>query len=161
MKAFLLCCFCILSVQVFAQVADTSTLYKAIKTGDSLIFDIGFNTCNLAPYDDIFADDFHFYHDKGGVTVGKAAFIKDMQNGICKQENKVERFLVPGTLQVFPMYNKGVLYGAIENGDHVFYITEKGKARYQDGVAKFTILWLFVDGKWKATEALSYDHRAK
>lgn len=161
MKAFFLSCFCLISSHLFAQVADTSALYKAIKTGDSLIFDIGFNTCNLAPYNDIFADDFRFYHDKGGITFGKAAFIESMQNGICKQKNKLERFLVPGTLQVFPLANNGVLYGAIENGDHAFYVTEKDKPRYQTGVARFTIVWLLVDGKWKATEALSYDHRAK
>lgn len=161
MKAIFLCCFCLISSHLFAQVADTSALYKAIKTGDSLIFDIGFNTCNLAPYNDIFADDFRFYHDKGGITFGKAAFIESMQTGICKQENKLERFLVPGTMKVFPLANNGVLYGAIENGDHAFYITEKGKPRYQTGVARFTIVWLLVDGKWKATEALSYDHRAE
>lgn len=161
MKSFFLCCFCLISTQLFAQVADTSALYKAIKTGDSLIFDIGFNTCNLAPYNDIFADDFRFFHDKGGITSGKAAFIESMQTGICKQENKMERFLIPGSLQVFPLAKNGVLYGAIENGDHAFYMTEKGKARYQTGVARFTIVWLLVDGKWKATEALSYDHRAQ
>ena len=158
MRAFFLCCFCFISSQLFAQVSDTSALYKAIKTGDSLIFDIGFNTCNLAPYNDIFTDDFRFYHDKGGITLGKAAFTESMATGICKQENKVERFLIPGTFKVFPMEKNGVLYGAIESGDHAFYITEKNKPRYQTGVAKFTILWLLQDGKWKAAEALSYDH---
>lgn len=158
MRVFLFCCICFISSQLYAQVPDTSKLYKDIKAGDSLIFDIGFNTCNLAPYNDIFVDDFRFYHDKGGITSGKAAFIQDMQNGICKQENKLDRQLVPNTLKVFPLYNNGVLYGAIESGEHAFFSTEKGKARYQTGAARFTIVWLLVDGKWKATEALSYDH---
>lgn len=158
MKAAFLCCLCFISMHLFAQVSDTSALYKTIKTGDSLIFEVGFNTCNLAPYNDIFADDFRFYHDKGGITSGKAAFIKSMENGICKQENKIDRQLVPNTFRVFPLYNNGVLYGAIESGEHAFFVTEKGKPRYQVGVAKFTIVWLLVDGKWIATEALSYDH---
>ncbi|WP_343667707.1 nuclear transport factor 2 family protein [Chitinophaga sp.] len=162
MKVFFLSCFCIVfSSQIFAQVADTSALYKAIKANDSLIFDVGFNTCNLAPYNDIIADDFRFYHDKGGITSGKTAFIASMQTGICQLPYKAERQLVPGTLQIFPLEKNGVLYGAIESGDHAFYEVEKDGTHHQTGVAKFTLVWLLVDNKWKATEGLSYDHRAK
>lgn len=161
MKHTLLLIACCISLSTFAQVSDTSALYKAIKANDSLLFDIGFNTCNLAPYETIIADNFIFYHDKGGITSGKAAWIKTMQEGICKMVYKAERQLVKGSLQIFPLENNGVLYGAIENGDHTFFETDPQGNRRQTGQAKFTLVWILTNGKWKATSALSYDHQAK
>ncbi len=43
-------------------------------------------------------------------------------------------------------------------GEHVFYIIEKGKPEYLDGLAKFTHLWLLKDGSWKMSRILSFDH---
>ncbi|MCH5716728.1 nuclear transport factor 2 family protein [Niabella hibiscisoli] len=61
------------------QESRSSDLYKALKHRDSLIFEIGFNQCNLAPYDTLISDDLEFYHDKGGPSYGKAAFIATVQ----------------------------------------------------------------------------------
>lgn len=161
MKHILLIIACCLSLHTFAQVSDTSALYKTIKAKDSLLFDIGFNTCNLSPYDTLIADDFKFYHDKGGITNGKAAWIKSMQDGICKMTYKADRQLVAGTLRIFPLENNGILYGAIETGDHAFFETPPQGQRHQTGQAKFTLLWLLTNGHWQAASALSYDHQAK
>jgi len=55
-----------------------------------------------------------FYHDQGGVTLGKQKLTESVKNNIC---GKVTRQLVPGTLQVHHM--KG--YGAVEIGVHWFH----------------------------------------
>ncbi|NNF19892.1 MAG: beta-lactamase family protein, partial [Flavobacteriaceae bacterium] len=67
--------------------------------------------------------------------------------------------LEPGSLEVFPLYDKGQLYGAIQHGIHNFFIREQGKEDRWTGIAKFTHTWLFEDQKWKLAEVLSYDHR--
>ncbi len=52
-------------------------------------------------------DDVEFYHDQGGVTLGKAALTDSVKKNIC---GKVTRELVPGSLKIYPM--KG--YGFVE-----------------------------------------------
>jgi hypothetical protein len=111
----------ILSQIVYSQVKNTDELYKTAKKLDSLIFDIGFNKCDLSHYDSIISDDLEFYHDKGGITSGKAAFTASIKNNICGGPNKVKRELVPNTMKVYPLYNKNVLYGFIEEGEHDFF----------------------------------------
>jgi hypothetical protein len=59
---------------------------------------------------------------------------------------------------VYPLYNQGVIYGAIQNGDHEFWIKKSNKELYQTGSAKFSTTWLLVDGEWKMKNVLSYDH---
>jgi hypothetical protein len=52
------------------------------------------------------------------------------------------------------------IYGAIISGEHLFYITEKGKSEYLDGQALFTDLWLLKNDQWKMARILSYNHHA-
>ncbi len=147
----------ILSQTVYSQVKNTDELYKTAKKLDSLIFDIGFNTCDLSHYDSIVSDDLEFYHDKGGITSGKTAFIASIKNNICGGPNKVKRELVPSTLKIYPLYNHTTLYAFIEEGEHEFAELYKGKWN-KGSRAKFTILWI-LDGKdWKMKRVLSYDH---
>jgi predicted alpha/beta superfamily hydrolase len=49
-------------------------------------------------------------------------------------------------------------YGAIQMGEHRFYITEPGQPERLSGIARFTHLWKFANNEWKITRALSYDH---
>jgi hypothetical protein len=145
------------SQMVYAQVKPTDELYKTAKKLDSLIFDIGFNKCDLSHYDSIVSDDLEFYHDKGGITSGKEAFTASIKNNICGNSNKVRRELVPNSMKVYPLYNNHVLYAFIEEGEHDFAELDKGKWK-KGSRAKFTILWI-LDGKdWKMKRVLSYDH---
>ncbi|WP_449401199.1 hypothetical protein [Chryseobacterium wanjuense] len=73
----------ILGQIAYSQVKTTDELYKTAKKLDSLIFDIGFNTCDLSHYDSIISNDLEFYHDKGGITSGKDAFTASIKNNIC------------------------------------------------------------------------------
>lgn len=149
------------SWMLFAQADRSSDLFKTLKACDSLLFDIGYNTCNIQMFEDFVADDFEFYHDQGGITNSKVAFVASIRDGLCKMDYTPRRELDDASMEVFPLYSNGVLYGAIQNAVHSFYAIEKGKPEYITSTARFTHLWLLQDGEWKLIRGLSYDHVAK
>ncbi|GAB0156745.1 hypothetical protein CHRYSEOSP005_20120 [Chryseobacterium sp. Alg-005] len=142
---------------MYSQVKPTDELYKTAKKLDSLIFDIGFNKCDLSHYNSIVSNDLEFYHDKGGITSGKEAFIASIKNNICGGPNKVKRELVPNSMKVYPLYNNNVLYAFIQEGEHDFFEFVNGKWN-KGSRAKFTILWILEGKDWKMKRVLSYDH---
>ncbi len=138
-------------VQSFDSIKNQEELDKAVTALDTALFD-SYNRCDLAKFSSFIADDVEFYHDQGGVTLGKQALTDSVKNNIC---GKVTRELVPGTLQIYHM--KG--YGAVEMGVHRFH--HPGHDDTQPvGEAKFIHLWQYKDGAWKITRVISYDHRA-
>ncbi len=48
-----------------AQVERDSPLYKILKWQDSLLFDVGFNTCDIDQIRTLSHEDFENYHDQG------------------------------------------------------------------------------------------------
>lgn len=142
-----------------AQEARSSSLFLQLQQNDSLLFERGFNRCELSSYDSIIAEDLEFYHDIAGVTNGKAAFIASVKNNICGSPNKIKRELVPGSIQVYPLFRKGNLYGALQEGMHRFQIFENNQWR-RVGIARFTHLWILENNTWKLKRAVSYDHKA-
>lgn len=141
-----------------AQEAKTSELFLAIKKADSTFFERGFNQCDMDYMDKAIHKDLVFYHDKGGIQDRKA-FLENTKKNICSDLNKKPvRKVIEESLEVFPMYNNGVLYGAIQNGMHEFYIREPNKEDAIIGIARFTSLYLLVDGKWLLKEVFSFDH---
>ncbi len=112
---------------LFAQADTLSGLYRALKSNDSLLFNIGYNTCDIKPFEELLSDNFEFYHDEAGLTNSKAVFIAGIKNGLCKLDYKPRRVLVENSLQVYPLEKNGVLYGAVQTGIHQFYALEKGK----------------------------------
>src|SRR5262245_6717533 len=105
------------AVRAEAQAPDTmksgEELNKTIASLDAALFD-SYNRCDLQKFASFFADDVEFYHDQGGVTLGREKLTNSVKVNIC---GKVTRELVPGSLQVYPM--KG--YGAVEMGVHRFH----------------------------------------
>ena len=126
----------------------SDALFKTVQSLDTQLFD-AYNHCDLAKLGAMVSDDLEFYHDKTGLSVGKAPFIAAIKQNIC---GKVERTLVAGSLEVYPLKD----YGAVEIGVHRFYHSHNP----EDGVgeAKFITLWQNKDGAWKVTRAISYDH---
>ncbi len=55
------------SAPLFSQVDRTSELFKTLKLNDSLLLDIGFNTCDIKQFDNLVNDNFEFYHDEAGI----------------------------------------------------------------------------------------------
>ncbi len=149
------------STVAIAQVDKKSELFKILKNNDSLIFKVGFNTCDMSQFENLIFDDLEFYHDKSGVINSKLDFIKVMKNGICNAKNnsKLRRELKKNSLEVFPLYNNNKLYGAIQQGEHLFYETVNNKETL-NGNAKFSHLWLLENNKWKLKRVLSYNHIA-
>ncbi|MGA7928507.1 MAG: hypothetical protein WCA20_21250 [Candidatus Sulfotelmatobacter sp.] len=64
------------------------------------------------------------------LSVGKAPFVAAIKQNIC---GKVERTIVPGSMEVYPL--KG--YGAVEIGVHRFH--HPGEEGF--GEAKFVTVW--------------------
>jgi hypothetical protein len=87
---------------ISAQDIEESELFDMLKANDSLVFNLGFNTCDVSQFEKLLADDLEFYHDKAGVMNSKEEFIKAIKNGICQKENtfKSRRELIEGRLQV-------------------------------------------------------------
>ncbi len=139
-----------------AQLDKNSDLYKTILTKDSLLFDVGFNHCDIKQFENLLSENLKFYHDKDGIS-DKTKFLTDLKNGICNEEThrKVQRFLVKESTEIFPLYKNGVLYGAVQNGEHTF--SEKRES--QAGIAKFTNVWQLENGEWQLTTSFSFDHQ--
>ncbi|MBW2962609.1 serine hydrolase [Mesonia aestuariivivens] len=140
-----------------AQVDKNSKLYKTILSKDSLLFNVGFNTCDIKQYENLLSDNLKFYHDKDGIS-DKTKFLYDLKNGLCKspETRQVKRFLVKESTEIFPLYRNGVLYGAIQNGKHLFYENKES----EPGSAKFSNVWMLENGDWKLTTSLSFGHQA-
>jgi len=144
---------------VSAQSDPSSALFKTLKTQDSLLFDVGFNTCDISQFEKLVSENFEFYHDRSGITTSKKDFIANTRDGLCKLSYKAKRVLDAGSLEVYPMENNGVLYGALQSGTHRFYAIEADKPEYLTSTARFMHIWLLEDGQWKLTRVISYDHQ--
>ncbi len=134
------------------------SLTKTILHYDSLFW-VAYNNCDTVSFGKYITDDVEFYHDKGGITLGKKKLVNSITNNLCSNPDfKLRREAVQKTVEVYPLENNGVIYGAIISGRHYFYINEKGKKEYRDGMARFTQLWQLNNGVWKMNRILSYDH---
>jgi CubicO group peptidase (beta-lactamase class C family) len=147
------------SLTTFGQVEKSSRLYKSIQIKDSLLFNVGFNTCDIIQFEFLVSESFEFYHDQAGITNSKAEFISGIKNGLCKLPYKPKRVLSENKMEVFPLEKNGVLYGAIQTGIHNFYAVEDNKSEYLTSTAKFTHVWILENGDLKLTKGLSYDHK--
>ena len=148
-----------------AQVAESSELYQKLKKQDSILFNAAFNTCDTNTLEGIFTEDFEFYHDKGGLSEGRDAFLNPMKEN-CANWNSEEpqpskRILISNSLKVFPLYKNGELYGAIQHGIHRFESLNQNKDYQKGDVAKFTHVWIKENNIWKVKRELSYDHQYK
>lgn len=142
-----------------AQVSQDSELFKILKQQDSLLFSSAFNECKIEDMASILSEDLEFYHDTGGITLGKGAFLKSIELNICQNLNsRPYRKLDLSSLQVFTLAKDGSLYGAIQQGNHRFYLRENGEIRPTVS-AKFTHLWILENKKWMLKRVLSYHHQ--
>lgn len=144
---------------VIAQIDKKSTLFIELKQQDSLFFEKSFNQCDIAYLESRIVRDLKFYHDQSGFQ-DRNKFFENIKQYICAPSTKKPiRKVDVNSLQVFPLYNNGKLYGAIQMGVHHFYSREQGKDDVHTSTAKFTHVWLMDEGIWKLSEVLSYDHQ--
>lgn len=69
-----------------------------------------------------------------------------------KQSSPIQRMLVPGSLEVYPIKD----YGAIEVGSHRFCHEENGKQ--ECGTFKFLHVWRKTGNSWQLSRIVSYAH---
>jgi hypothetical protein len=141
--------------------SKSGTLFEELRAKDRELFDAVFKNCDLNVVKELVADDFEFLHDRGGLVATNGVQFVESIKGACErqksgQEGRSRRELVEGSLEVFPLNN----YGAIQTGIHRFYILKEGEAERPGDTARFTHVWRKVNGRWKITRVLSYDHKA-
>jgi CubicO group peptidase (beta-lactamase class C family) len=149
--------FLFLSTKVcYAQLKCSDALYRTIIEKDSLIFSLGFNNCDITQFENLMSDNLIFLHDKNGIS-NKQKFLSDLKNGICKGPSvrQVKRILQKESTEIYPLYKDGIIYGAVQNGIHLFY----DNTEITPGVARFSHVWQLEDGTWKLTTSLSYHHQ--
>ena len=132
------------------KVAPTSAaLYMEIEQMDEIMFE-AFNKKDFQKFKSLFTDDLEWFQDNGGLLSYETVFTNF--SNMFKNENKLIRKLVNGTLEVHPIKD----YGAIEIGVHEFRHIENGKEEI--GTFKFLMIWQKKDNQWKIARVISYDH---
>ena len=145
---------------VFAQVAKDSELFLQLKKHDSIFFAKSFNECDIVFLEKAIHPDLVFYHDQGGVQ-NKKTFLENVKKNICSGgPQKPIRKVKPESLEVFPLYDNGKLYGVVQTGIHDFYIREANKTDVFTSEAKFTHVYLLINKEWILKEVLSFDHKS-
>lgn len=118
-----------------------------------------YNHCETEKFGQFFTEDVEFYHDRGGTTFGRENLVASLKTNLCgNPDYRLRREGVEGSVRVFPLQKDNVTYGAVISGEHQFYILEKGKTEYLDGLAKFFHVWILKDDGWRMSRVVSYDH---
>jgi len=148
-------------LNVMGQVDKNSSLFVDLKKQDSIFFQRGFNLCDLEYLQKNISEDLKFYHDQSGFQ-DKKAFFENVEKYICTNSAKKPiRKVDVNSLTVFPLYNNGELYGAIQKGAHDFYLREEGRDDLWTSTAKFTNVWTLENETWILSDVLSYDHQSQ
>ncbi|SDF78973.1 nuclear transport factor 2 family protein [Mucilaginibacter gossypii] len=132
-----------------AEAQTSGPLFNEIAQQDSLQFR-DFNSRNLDQLMNHFDNSLELYQDNTGVRnfdQTKQAF-----GGLFKMSYVLNRKLIPGSMEVYPIKD----YGAIETGMHTFSHVENGKL--QVFTYKFMQIWQKKDGIWKVTREITYGH---
>ena len=70
------------SVPSLGKIQSQEELDKAITALDNALFD-AYNKCDLEKFATFFVDDVEFYHDQGGVTLGRQNLTDSGKKNIC------------------------------------------------------------------------------
>ncbi|MEM8585662.1 MAG: nuclear transport factor 2 family protein [Bacteroidota bacterium] len=119
-------------------------------------FWVAYNDCNVDEMAIYLTEDIEFYHDRGGLTLGKEDLVNGMRAGLCgSNPQRLRREAISGSVEIYPIAD----YGAIIRGAHQFYVIEEN-GEYLDGQAQFTHLWRYDEGSWQMARVYSFDHKA-
>ncbi len=150
----------IITSNAISQVERSSELFKTILAQDSLLFNVGFNTCDISQFEKILSENFEFTHDLDSIS-NKKKFIQTLRENLCASPNTYQsrRELIKESSEVFPLYKGKRLYGALQTGRHRFYETSSGQKETYASSARFTHIWTIEKGVWKLSKGISYDHQ--
>lgn len=140
------------------QIPDQPELTPIIAARDTALFTTMFDRCDPAALADLVTGDLEFYHDKGGLTATRTAFVdgyaKSCEAAKAPDAYRSRRELVPGTMRVYAI--PGV--GAVEEGSHLFYERQGDGPEKLVGRARFSMLWRLEGDQWRLARAFSIDH---
>lgn len=141
---------------MFSRATSAQTVHPSIPDAelpaiiaklDQKHFD-AFNSCDTETLSALYAPDVEFFHDLSGRILNHEQFIQAVKKNIC---GKVQRRLLPGTMEVYPMAR----IGAIQMGRHCFAVAGKAECVQQ---GRYYILWRFDGTSWQISKVFSYDH---
>lgn len=160
LKLILLAISAVLLLPVTVRNQQTSPkqadLLTTITSLDQAFFE-AYNKCELSKIESMFTSDVEFYHEKRGQLTSRQSVMEAISKSLCgDKNNRVRRELVEGSLQVYAIDN----YGALEIGEHRFYLTQAGQKEKLDGIGRFANLWQLKDGEWRMSRVLSYGFRS-
>ena len=151
----------LVALQAAAPVPDQPALTEALRSRDAALFHVMFDACDPDALAGMVTEDLEFYHDRGGAMLGRAVFVGDYRRG-CEARRapdawRSRRVLVPETFKVQAIPG----YGAVAEGEHLFYERQGEGPQHLVGRARFTVLWkLEADGQWRMARTFSLDHAA-
>ncbi|MEZ0244123.1 MAG: nuclear transport factor 2 family protein [Sphingomonas sp.] len=140
--------------------APQADLATEIAAADARLFHVFFEECDPAKLASMVTDDIEFYHDKDGLVFTSSAamiagYTKQCEGRKAPDSWRSRRELVPGSMHVEPVPG----YGAIEEGDHVFYERQGDGPEKLVGRAHFVQVWKKAPDGWRVSRILSYAHR--
>jgi hypothetical protein len=151
-----------LAAAIIISVAGTQALAEPLTASDPLFQEIlkhdqaffgASNGCDIEKFASFIDEEFEFYHDRTGLTVGKAPLVEVTRKNLCK---KVRRELKKATFAVYPLEK----FGAISTGSHTFCnLVETPVCEDRtNGTGRFFMLWKRQGAAYKLTRVISYDH---
>jgi ketosteroid isomerase-like protein len=130
---------------------DDLELVTTITALDSAMF-AAFNAHDTAALGSWFTSDLEFYHDKGGLAGFDSAMAGFTRLFTQPETADMRREMVPGTLEVHPLGDLGLL----EICQHRFCHTENGQEVC--GTFKNIMVWRKEGTSYKVSRVISYDH---
>ncbi len=136
-------------------------LTEAVRARDAEFFELAFRGCDPARLRAMLTPDFEFYHDRDGIVARDAeAFVADYDRSCHERQRpdawRSRRELVAASLNVHPVPG----FGAIEDGEHLFYERQGDGPERLVGRARFTQLWALSPDGWRLARVFSYAHAA-
>jgi len=147
------------STSLIGQNIPEAELFEILRQQDSILFEQGYNQIDTAAVRQVTSRDFEMYHDQQGMLKGQDGIVMGI-GSLAQMPFRARRELIAGSLQVYPMYARGELYGAVQMGEHRFWAKEEGKEAYETSTAKFISVWVKEEEGWKIRRSISYDHQA-
>ena len=118
---------------------------------DSTMF-AAFNAHDADRLGTFFTADLEFYHDKSGLA-GYDSTMANFRGLFARNaDTGLRRDLVPGTLEVYPLGE----FGLLEVCQHHFCHTENGKE--DCGTFKNIMVWRKEGESYRVSRVISYDH---
>jgi len=122
-----------------------------IVAADNALF-AAYNSCNVAKFASLFAEDLEFFHDLTGLT-NRQQNVEALRQR-CAEKTKYRRQLDEASVQVYLIPG----YGAMEFGSHSFFERGADGVEKLDAAVKFANVWKKQAGRWLLARVMSYGH---